>query len=163
VCPLPTQETGFCVPSMTRLLPIAIIAVVAAGLLGQFPRQHPLLGALHVTLPSLHTTTAPGQTTTAPSLATRTTSHHAAAPRLRLLHLPHFASKGTSIVLRGHAPTAGKVTVRGSYDGRRWHTLTTPHAARAWKTRIYLAQRGQLHLRVLYPDGSRAVGSIRIV
>lgn len=148
---------------MTRLLPIAIIAVVAAGLLGQLPRGHPLVAALHVTLPSLHEKAAPTQTTRPFKPATSTTSRRTAAPRIRLLRVPHYGAQGTTIVLHGIAPTAGRVLVRGSYDGSHWHTLATPKATRAWKTLVHLARRGQLHLRALYPDGSRAVGSIHVV
>ncbi len=144
---------------MTRLLSISLLALVAAGLLGQFPQGHPLVGALHVTLPSLHAQTPSTQTTTA-TPATSTTSHRGAT-----VHVSKFATKGATVVLRGVAPAAGKVVVRGSYSGKRWQTLATlhvAHVARAWKAPVHLARQGKLHLRIVYPDGSLAVGSIQV-
>jgi hypothetical protein len=142
---------------MTRLLPISIIALVAAGLLGQFPRGHPFVGALHVTLPSLHASAASTQTTTAAKPAASTSSN-----RVRQLRITGFAARGASIVLHGVAPTAGKVVIKGRSGGKRWHTLAISRAARTWKAPVHLPRQGKLQLRVLYPDGSLAVGSIRI-
>jgi hypothetical protein len=77
--------------------------------------------------------------------------------------VPRFAAIHTTLTLQGRTPTAGTVIVQGSYGGVRWSTLARVKAKdRAYSARIYLGSRGQLHLRVLYPDGSRAVGSIHV-
>jgi hypothetical protein len=146
-----------------RLLLIAIVAGAVAILLGQFPRNHPVVQALHFNLPALGNNPASPPTTAAVAQQASTTRDRVAKPRIRRLKIARFGTAGATLLLHGTAPTAGKVIVRGSYGGLRWHTLATARAKRSYTVGVHLGRRGVLHLRVLYADGSRAVGSIRVV
>lgn len=142
-----------------------LLAVVTAGallLLGQFPRNHPVVPRLHVTLPSfMRGAASPTPSATTPERGV--TAPTATRRRVRLLKAPRFAGVNTVLSLRGHVPTPGTVTVKGSYGGVHWTTLATVKAkSGSYTTRIHLSRRGQLHLRVVFPDGSRAVGSIHV-
>jgi hypothetical protein len=66
-----------------------------------------------------------------------------------------------ALVKAGRRP--GVVRISGTYGGP-WRTLriVTLDRAGGYTARIDLARRGLFHLRVLYPDGSRAVGSLRV-
>jgi hypothetical protein len=127
--------------------PTALLAVLVSGALlalGQFPRGHPLVPTLHFSLPGI--------------------GHHAAKPRTFPLNGPSTASVGSTLTLRGSSSSAvsGAVTVTGSY-GDGWKTLvTTVMRSGTYQAQVKLWRRGLLHLRVTYPDGSRAVGSISV-
>jgi hypothetical protein len=138
--------------SSTGTAQAAGLAVLVAGT---------LLVLGYVALRSLdHTASPPPVATTTPAA---TTPGRDATPRIRLLPLAHFAAIHTALTLHGQAPTRGTIVVKGSYGGLHWSTLARVETKnRAYSVRIYLSRRGQLHLRVLYPDGSRAVGSVHV-
>lgn len=148
--------------SITRLVGLAVVVAGALLLLGQLPRHHPILPEFHVTLPSVHHAgSPPSVSTTTPTAATTTAS--STKPSVRFLRTPRFAGIHTTLSLRGHTRTPGTVIVKGSWGGLKWKTLARAKVQnRTYSLRVYLGRRGQLHLRVLYPDGARAVGSIHV-
>lgn len=130
----------------------AILVSAALLILGQLPRNHPLLPSFHVRLPSLR------------HEATKATSFHVSAPRLTKLRGPRAARVGGTLTVSGSNRTSrGPVAIQGTY-GRSWKTLSTLEVDGGgdFRVTIPLTRRGLLHIRVLYPDGSRAVGSTRV-
>jgi hypothetical protein len=87
-------------------------------------------------------------------------------PQVSQLHGARTAPAGGGgfFVLRGHAAPemSGTVTVEGTYGGG-WRLLATvPMRGGVYEARVELAQRRLLHLRVIYPDGSKSVGSVGV-
>jgi hypothetical protein len=70
----------------------------------------------------------------------------------------------SSIDFYGSAP-AGLVEIDGIY-GRRpaWHELASARVTTGgtYSASVLLRRRGLLHVRVLYADGSRAAGAVRV-
>jgi hypothetical protein len=132
---------------------LVIVASLSLLALGQLPRGHPLLPAFHVTLPTLHR-----------HARTPEASFRVAKRRITKLHGPRSARVGRALDLRGSLPGAtGVVRISRTYGGP-WRTLRIAALDQAghYRARIELARRGLLHLQVVYPDGSRAVGSLRV-
>lgn len=138
--------------SRVGLAPGAFLAVIVSLLvtlaLGQLPRSHPLIPALHFTLPGLRGAASPGMIRPSGTINTPTT-----------------ATVGSTLTFHGTAPTGnGPVTVEGSYDGgRTWQTLSSvTSAGGSYSAQITLSQRGQLQIQILFADGSKADGSINV-
>ena len=129
---------------LARIGVAAAIVAVAAVAAGQLPRADPLVPALHLDFPRLHHTTH--------------------AQRIAKLQLPRHAPVGSTLTLASahDAGTGGRVRISGTYTGR-WHTIAlVPLTDTGYRARIWLRRRGLLHLRIVYPDGTRSVGSIRV-
>jgi hypothetical protein len=147
---------SYSVPGQGRLfgtrvgaVPGALLAVIVSLLvaltLGQLPRSHPLIPALHFTLPGFSSTSLGSQT--------------------GKISLPSSLQFGSFLTLHGHLRTGetGAVTVEGAYDQAAMQVLATvPAQNGSYAARIRLQQRGLLHLRVTYPDGHRSVGSAEV-
>jgi len=139
------------------LVPRAGVAVLASAALfaaGHLPKGHPLIPALNFKLPALQRD--------APS--TPPAGHSAPRPQIRPLRGPKTAQAGFALTFRGTAP-AGTVEVDATYGRRpRWVQLTAVPVRPdgTYEAQIRLTQRGLLHLRLLYADGSRSTGSIRV-
>jgi hypothetical protein len=126
-----------------------IVASAALLALGQLPRGHPLLSAFHVRLPSLN------------QLAEKP----AAASTVPRIALPRTAALGSFLTLQGQLPTgeSGTLSVEGASVRPPWRRLATVSAKDGTYTaRVLLSHKGLFHLRVTYPDGNRATGSIRV-
>lgn len=122
-----------------------IVSLLVALLLGQLPRSHPFLPALHFDL-SRHGTSSPGA-----SAGT--------------ISLPANLTVGSFLTLRGQLPPGetGTVTVEGEYDQTPWQVLATvPATNGSYEARVVVNQRGILHLRVTYPDGRHALGETHV-
>ena len=123
---------------------LAVLASAAVLVLGNLPRGHALVPALHFRLPLPHA------------------SRH--VPALGKISLPRHARAGSSLTLTGRLSGAdGRIiVVEGTYrDG--WRVVGRSEVrGGSYSANVPLARRGLFHLRVLYPDGSRAVGSIRV-
>jgi hypothetical protein len=68
------------------------------------------------------------------------------------------------MTFRGTA-AVGTVEIDGTYGPTpRWRQLASVRSLPdgTYQARIHLTRRGLLHLRVLYADGSKAVGSVRV-
>lgn len=122
-----------------------IVSLLVALLLGQLPRSHPLLPALHFNL-TRHGTSPPGATT-------------------GVISLPANLTVGSFLTLRGQLPPGetGTVTVEGEYGNSSWQVLATvPATDGSYGARVAVNQRGILHLRVTYPDGRQALGETQV-
>jgi hypothetical protein len=130
----------------------AAVAVSAAILVaGNLPRGHPLVPALHVNISTQHKT--------APRSVPRPTIS------IGKIKGPSVGRVGGFLTLRGQLPAGetGTISVDGAFRHPPWRTLATvPTDGGAYIARIPLNQRGLLHLRVTYPDGHRAVGTIHV-
>jgi hypothetical protein len=118
-----------------------VVAVVIA--LGQLPRHHPLIPALHF---------GSRASSTPPSTA----------PVGRITGLS-TATLGSTLSLHGSAPLPdASVQIEGSYDsGRTWKILSAVRSSGgAYAARIALKRRGSLALKIVFANGSSAVGSI---
>jgi hypothetical protein len=125
---------------------LAIAASAALLLLGQFPRHHPLLPYFHLTAPSPRKVTPTSSATT-------------------LIVLPRNAAVGSFLTIRGEIPAgeSGTVSVEGASLRPPWRLLAAvPATDGSYTVRVRLSQKGLLHLRILYPDGHRSVGSIHV-
>lgn len=131
-------------PVPGALMAVLVSLVVALGL-GQLPRAHPLVPALHFALPGLATNSVSAEV-----------GRISIARRLPL---------GSFLTLRGEVPAgeSGTVTVGGAYTRPPWRLLgAVPTSNGRYEIRIRLNHRGLLHLRVTYPDGHRSVGETRV-
>jgi hypothetical protein len=138
--------------SRVGMAPGALLAVIVSLLvtlaLGQLPRSHPLIPALHFTLPGLSSAASPG--------VIRPTG---------TINTPSSAAVGSTLTFHGTAPPGnGPVTIEGSYDGgQTWQTLSSVGSANgSYAAQITLNQRGILQIRILFADGSHASGSINV-
>ena len=132
---------------------VAIAASAAVFALGHFPRGHPLAPALDFAIPKI------GPGSSSPSASVDRDS----VGRIRL---PSKAHLGGFLTIQGRLPTgeAGTVSVEGAFVRPPWRLLAAvPSAAGSYRARIQLTRAGLLHVRVTYPDGRRAVGSMRVV
>jgi hypothetical protein len=126
-------------------------AIFVSGVLlalGRFPTSHPILPSLHFRLPGV------GDTATPASIRPTGT-----------INTPGTATLGSTLTFHGTAPPGnGPVTVEGSYDGgQTWQTLSTVDSVGgSYTAQITLNQRGFLQLRIVFADGSRAVGSVTV-
>ncbi|HKN63324.1 MAG TPA: hypothetical protein VJV76_03230 [Gaiellaceae bacterium] len=119
-----------------RAFAAVIVSLLVALGLGQLPRSHPLIPALHFRLPAL------------PSPAKDST-----------ISLPARLALGSTLTLHGRLSAAGTVTVEGAYGHGPWHVLASvPVANGSYEAQLPLHRKGVLHVRVIYPDGQRAVG-----
>lgn len=119
-----------------------IVSLLVALALGQLPRSHPLISALHFRLPALSSPAKTGH-----------------------IALRSGAQLGSLLTLHGRLPggEAGTVTIDGAYGGGRWHVLAAvPARDGSYSARIQLGRKGLLHLRVTYPDGHEAVGETAV-
>jgi hypothetical protein len=129
------------------LRPRAGLAALVSGVIaiGLLPFRHQLLPALHVGgRPwSASPPTAPvGQITGLSS-----------------------ATLGSTLSIRGTAPLPdGPVRVEGSYDGgRTWQILSTAQSSGGtYSAQVSMSRRGYLSIKVLYANGTSAVGSILV-
>lgn len=127
---------------------LAILVSAALVALGQFPRSHPILPSLHVDLPGSQSA-SPGTPSGPPGT----------------ISLPSTEPVGSTLTLQGTAPRGnGSIAVQGSYDrGQTWETLATVGSAdRTYTAHIALTQSGLLEIRVVFPNGSEAVGSTTV-
>ena len=123
----------------------ALASLALVVLLGQPPRNHPVVPALHFGIPGLSSATAPSSSGT--------------------LSLPRIAPIGSFLTLHGQLPAgeSGTVTVEGAYVRPPWHLLASvPAGNGSYEARIPLDRVGLLHLRVTFPDGHRSVGEVRV-
>jgi hypothetical protein len=141
---------GLLFGSRVGVAPGAFLAVIVSLLvtlaLGQLPRSHPLIPALHFTLPGLSGAASPG--------VIRPTG---------TINTPSTATVGSTLTFHGTAPPSnGPVTVEGSYDGgQTWQTLSSVESANgSYDATITLSQRGQLQIQIVLSDGSKSVGSL---
>jgi hypothetical protein len=140
-------------PTGTQAAVLAVAVSAALFALGHLPRGHPLVPAFHFNLLARSTVRAQPQS-----------SFQVTEPQVGKLHGPRAARIGSFLTVSGSLPpgTAGSVSVEGTY-GHGWQTLVlVSTGASSYTARIPLARRGLLHLRIVYPDGSRSVGSIRV-
>ena len=138
--------------SRVGLAPGASLAVIVSLLvtlaLGQLPRSHPLIPALHFTLPGISGAASPG--------VIRPTG---------TINTPSTASVGSTLTFHGTAPPGnGPVIIQGSYDGgQTWQTLTSVGSANgAYAAQITLSERGSLQLQIVFSDGSKSVGAVNV-
>jgi hypothetical protein len=132
---------------------VAILASAALVAAGHLPQSHPLIGALDFKIPVLQERHAD-----VPA------AYSVSGPQVRALRGPKTAVVGASLTFRGTAP-AGTIHLDGTYGLRpAWHQLASASVSQGgtYVVRIVLRQRGLLHLRVMYPDGSRSTGAIRV-
>jgi len=133
---------------------VAVAASAALFALGHFPRNHPLVPALNFAIPKI----GPGSSSPA-----RATADRDSVGRIRL---PTRARVGGFLTIHGQLPTdeAGTVSVEGAFSRPPWRLLAAvASTSGSYRARIQLTRLGLLHLRVTYPDGHRAVGSMRVV
>ncbi|HJU36332.1 MAG TPA: hypothetical protein VJ716_02810 [Gaiellaceae bacterium] len=135
----------------TRVRPVpsaltaVLVSLVVALALGQLPREHPLIPALHFNLQS-----------SAPNSVPAGVGRITIARRLPV---------GSFLTLHGGVPSgeSGTVTVEGAYTRPPWNLLAAvPVKDGTYEARIQLNHKGLLHLRVTYPDGHRSVGETRV-
>lgn len=127
---------------------LAILASAALLALGQFPRGHPILPPLHVSLPG------------SPSASAGTPP----AP-VGTINLPNTAPLGSTLNLHGTAPLGnGSVTIQASHDGgQTWQTLASVGSANGTYTaQVALTQTGPVQIRIVFANGSEAVGSMTV-
>lgn len=120
----------------------AVLVSAAILALGHLPSGHPLVPALRFSLPH--------------------SSRH--VPGLGKIAVPRHGRLGSSLTLSGKLSGADRrvVVVEGTY-GDGWRVVGRAETRDgAYATTVRLDRRGLFHLRVVYPDGSRAVGSIRV-
>lgn len=132
------------------LRPGAALAILVTGalLLAQFPSRHPILSPLHISLPGSHPVSSG-----TPSAPTGKISG------------PSTAAPGSTLTLHGTAPLGnGPVTIEGSYDGgQTWQTLSRVTSANgSYTAQVALSHRGFLQIRIVFADGSQAVGSVNV-
>lgn len=131
-------------PTNSVLLAVIVSFIVALAL-GQLPHSHPLIPALRFALPSL--------------------SHRSTASRTGTISLPHSLPLSSFLTIHGRLAVgeAGTVEVEGAYVRPPWKRLAAvPAPAGSYEARIRLDHKGLLHLRVIYPDGHRAVDEVRV-
>ncbi|HZD86536.1 MAG TPA: hypothetical protein VE088_00855 [Gaiellaceae bacterium] len=133
---------------------LAIAVSAAAFALGQLPRGHPIVPALHFDIPSI------GSHTPTPASAS------SGEARLGKIRLPRRAHRGGFLTIQGQMPPGvlGTVSLEGAYGRPPWHLLAAvPSQNGSYRARIPLTGTGLLHVRITFPDGRRAVGAMRVV
>lgn len=122
-----------------------IVSFLVALALGQLPRSHPIISALHFGIPGLPAVAPP--------------------PSPGSVSLPSSLQLGSYLTVRGRLPPgeSGTVTVEGAYDRAPWQLLASvPAPQGSYEARFPIDRPGILHLRVTYPDGRQAVGDTRV-
>ena len=118
-------------------------------MLGQLPRENPLVPALHVEIPGV-------------SDATEALSR----PEIGRLDLPQVMQRGAGLTVFGTAePLSGPVRIDIHWNARPWRTIySAPVGADGrYEARIRLSNVGRLNVRVLLPNGDQLRGSLRVV
>jgi len=134
---------------------VAVLVSAAVFALGHLPRGHPLVPELRFSVPMPHTSAAHR-----PPAVTATLTR----PRIRRIAVPRSGRSGSSLTFRGTVPDGeeGVVRLDATYGGAWRRVARVNTVGGAYRVTVRLARRGLLHLRLVYPDGSRAVGSIRV-
>jgi hypothetical protein len=133
----------------TRGAGAAVLVSATLFALGQLPRQHPLVPALHFKI-------------SIPGHATRADAGGPTLPKPRPIVLPtHVPARGNLIVsasIRGY--TGRLVTLEARWNRAQWRTVGVRRLGANGKVHIpvRLTHRGVLRLRVTYPKGQSAVG-----
>jgi hypothetical protein len=86
-------------------------------------------------------------------------------PKTGAIRLPRRLPLGSFLTLHGQlaAGESGIVTIEGAYTRPPWKVLVAvPSRNSSYEARLRLEHKGRLHLRVIYPDGHRAVGEVRV-
>ncbi|HYZ77513.1 MAG TPA: hypothetical protein VE596_09075 [Gaiellaceae bacterium] len=130
------------------------LAVAVSGLLfllGQVPKGHPVVPALHFRVPGV---------------ARAPASPRRPRPRVLPLRLPAVGAVSSSLTIHGRLPGYGGrlVVVEGRWNRRRWVTLATSRIGRrgAYRARFRLTRTGTLRVRLTYPDGTTSMGVMRV-
>jgi hypothetical protein len=126
---------------------LAVFASASLFLLGQLPRGHPIIPALHVGPPHL--------------------GHKAAVPppvpaRLRA---PRVVRVGAGLTITGTVPPNlnGTVRLRGDWGSGQWRTFAMSTAANgSYSLAMRFNRRGVLKLRVRAAGQTLALGTIRV-
>jgi hypothetical protein len=130
---------------------LAVAVSALLFVLGQVPKGHPLVPALHFRLPGV--ARAPASV---------------GPPRRRVLplRLPAVGALSSSLTIRGRLPGYGGrlVVVEGKWNRRGWATVATARIGRhgTYRARFRLARAGTLRVRLTSPDGTTAVGEMRV-
>src|SRR5579862_593558 len=121
---------------------IAIAVTAAVVLLGQFPRNNPILPALRFGSPG---------------------AVILAQPRTFPLNLSPTAVYGSILTVNGADPAAasGTVLALGQWNNGPWTTLASTSLAsdHSWSISISIDQHGSLNIRINLPSGNSLVGA----
>jgi hypothetical protein len=83
------------------------------------------------------------------------------ATRIAGIRLLQYGSRLT--LSDSHTPMTGNIVISGRWGEGRWETFAVARGERStFSFRIPLTSRGVLRLRILYPDGARAVGTYQV-
>lgn len=142
-CP-PTPSGGRRRSALAPGAGIAIAVSLGVLLLGQFPRQHPLLPALRIGSPSVLVPT-----------------HHTFP-----LNLFQTATYGSTLTINGTDPnaTSGTIVAAGQWNGGPWLTVGSSVLAsdHSWSVPISMNQHGTLNIRISLPSGDSLVGAVTV-
>jgi hypothetical protein len=126
---------------------LAVLVSASLFLLGQLPRGHPIIPALHVGIPHLG-----GKVAVPPPVAAR-------------LRGPSVARLGSRLTLTGTVPSSlkGIVTLRGDWGSGRWRTFASSTSVNgSYSLSMRFNRRGLLKLRVRAAGHTLALGTIRV-
>jgi hypothetical protein len=129
---------------------VALVSVVLFTL-GQFPRGHPVIPSLHVDLP--------GAVGPARGSSVR-------EPGITRIDGPKEARKGGVFTISGTAPAElrGPFHIDVHWNARPWQTVAVGslHGGGPYRGRVRLTRTGMLNIRVVFPNGDQARGSVRV-
>lgn len=127
---------------------VAIAASAAIFALGHYPPGHPLVPQLELSVPI------------------------PARPKVQPVHrhlqltLPTTAALGSGVTISGDVPGYARRTVmlESSANGDPWRLLSTAQtdAGGLFQTQITYSERGTIRLRLTYPNGDTAVGTVTV-
>jgi len=130
---------------------LAVAVSALLFVLGQVPKGHPLVPALHFRVPGVARAPA----------SMRPTSR-----RVLPLRLPAVGAVSSPLTIRGRLPGYGGrlVVVEGRWNRRGWATLATSRIGRhgAYRARFRLARTGVLRVRLTYPNGMTSLGVMHV-
>jgi hypothetical protein len=136
---------------------VALVVLIGAAvaLLGQFPREDPVLPGLRIDLPGgLSSAREPGARISVE------------APRTSRLEGPKVAERGGRLTISGQAPSGvkGPVRIEGHWNAGPWQTLGADllSSSGAYEATIALRRAGMLNLRVYLPNGDIVTGAVRV-